>query len=118
MATVKIINKTRNVVLADKAQIADTFLSRAMGLLGKKGLDEGQGLIITRCSSIHTFFMRFKIDVAFLDRNNKVVALANSLAPARIAGSPLKARVAVELPTKTLARTNTQKGDEIDIKIA
>jgi uncharacterized membrane protein (UPF0127 family) len=116
-SSVRIINKTRNATLADKAQIATTFLSRAKGLLGRIGLEQGQGLVITRCSSIHTFFMRFKIDVAFLDKENKVVSLAYSLAPARLAGYPLKARLAVELPAGILAKTGTQKGDEIGIEI-
>jgi len=116
--SVRIINKTRNATLADAAQIAHTFFSRAKGLLGKKGLEEGQGLIITRCSSIHTFFMRFKIDVAFLDKDNKVVALAHNLASARLAGCPLKARLALELPAGILAKTGTQKGDEIIVETA
>lgn len=113
---VKIINKTRNTILADQAKIADKFFSRLKGLLGEHGLKEGEGLIINRCSSIHTFFMRFKIDVVFLDKHNKVAALAHSLAPARLAGHSLKARLAIELPAGILAKTNTKKGDLIEIK--
>jgi uncharacterized membrane protein (UPF0127 family) len=113
---VRIINKTRNTTLAEKAQIANTFFSRGKGLLGRSGLTEGQGLVITNCSSVHTFFMRFKIDIVFLGRNNRVVGLAKSLAPARLAGYPLKARLAVELPAGILAKTNTQKGDEIVVE--
>jgi len=113
---VKITNKTRNAVLAEQAEIAETFFSRLKGLLGRQGLKEGEGLVITRCSSTHTFFMRFKIDVVFLDRNNKVVALAHSLAPARLAGHSLKARLAIELPAGILAKTHTQEGDGIEIK--
>jgi uncharacterized membrane protein (UPF0127 family) len=114
--SVKVINKTRNTTLAERAEIARTFSSRAKGLLGRNGLSEGEGLVITRCSSIHTFFMRFEIDVAFLDSNNKVVALASDLGPGRLAGSPLRARLAVELPAGILSKTNTQKGDEITIE--
>ncbi len=72
---VKIINKTKNTILAEEAYIADTVFSRVKGLLGKQSLDEGSALIIKPCNSIHTFFMRFPIDVFFVDRNNKIVKI-------------------------------------------
>jgi uncharacterized membrane protein (UPF0127 family) len=113
---VKIINKTRNTTLADKAQRADSFFSRLKGLLGRQGLNEGEGLVITRCSSIHTFFMRFKIDVAFLDRHNRVIVMANSLPPARLVATMFRGKLAIELPPGILSQTHTQKGDEIAIE--
>jgi len=110
----KIINKTKNTILAEKAEIADTPLSRSKGLLGRNGLEEGEGLIIIPCSSIHTFFMRFSIDAAFLDKNNIIVAMKSSLQPSRIFGSIFKGKLVIELSEGTLQRTKTEPHDVIE----
>src|SRR5215204_7088823 len=60
----RVINRTRNVILADRADIAKNVWTRGKGLLGRRGLPEGEGLVIEPCSSIHTLFMAFPIDVA------------------------------------------------------
>ncbi|MFH0867967.1 MAG: DUF192 domain-containing protein [Candidatus Woesearchaeota archaeon] len=112
---VKIVNKTKNTILAEKAEIANTPLKRMKGLLDKVALEHGEGLIIKPCSSIHTFFMRFCIDVIFLDRNNRVVALTESLSPWRLFGSALKGRMVIELPSGTIAKAKTSINDTIEI---
>ena len=112
-----IVNKTRNVILADKAKIAHTPFSRIKGLLGRKGLEKGEGLIIKPCSSIHTFFMQFKIDVIFLDKENKVVAMAFSLPPARIFDTFFRGKLVIELPSGILEKTGTKVGDNIEAKV-
>jgi len=76
---------------------ADTFLSRFMGLMGRDRLPEGQGLLIVPCNSIHMFFMKFAIDVAFLDKEYKIVKLVRNLAPGRIIGTVRGAFQAVEV---------------------
>jgi len=76
---IKILNLTRNITLTENTIIADSFFSRLQGLLGKDGLARGEGLILKPCDSIHTFFMRFAIDVVFVDRNNRVIRLYHSL---------------------------------------
>ena len=96
----KIINATRNTILAENAEIANTLLSRCKGLLGKNALEEGNALIIRPCNSIHMFFMRFSIDVAFLDRQNKVVGLVKNIRPFHISPIYLNACQAIELPKK------------------
>ena len=111
----KIINKTNNKVLANRAEIADTPFKRIKGLLGRTSLKEGEGLVITHCSSIHTFFMRFSIDVAFLDRHSRVVAIASCLPPARLFSSLFKGKLVIELPVRTLAKTGTKVSDSIEI---
>lgn len=111
----KVTNKTKNTVLAKEAEVADTFPKRLKGLLGRSGLNIGQGFIIIPCSSIHTFFMKFPIDAIFLDKNNRVVALAESLSPSRLFGSWLKGRLVIELSAGTITKTQTTKGDQIDI---
>ena len=116
MATKRIINRTKNTLLADRAEVANTHFKRLKGLLGKEALKEGEGLIIKPCSSIHTFFMRFSIDAIFLDKNNSVVAIAESLPPSRFFGSLLKGKLVIELPLGTIARTNTIIGDELELR--
>lgn len=112
----EIINKTKNTVLAHDALVADNPFNRLKGLLGKKEFNKGSALIIRPCNSIHTFFMRFAIDVAFLDSNNKVVKAISNIMPFRISGIYLRAHSAVELPAGTLQDTATQAGDCISLK--
>ena len=75
-------NDTRQSELADKVELAASFGARLKGLLGRDGLPEGQGLWIDPCNSVHTFFMRFPIDVLFLDKSQRVVRVLIDL-PAR-----------------------------------
>jgi len=109
----KIINQTKHSVLAERAEVADTPSSRAKGLLGRTGLDQGEALILDPCSSIHTFFMKFSIDVLFLDKQNKVVKIAKNLKPGRLFGTILKGKLCIELPVGIIDKTGTGKGDQI-----
>jgi uncharacterized membrane protein (UPF0127 family) len=67
-----------------RAKVARTFFERAKGLIGTKSLMPGEGLLILRCNSIHTFFMSFPIDAAFLDRNDNVVKVVRNIHPWRL----------------------------------
>lgn len=98
----KIINKTKNTVLASDVIIADTLLKRLKGLLGKKEFHKGQALIITPCNSIHTFFMHLTIDVLFIDKHNKVIKAIPSIKPFRLTRVYLKAKFVIELPVNTI----------------
>lgn len=70
-------------VLGVDAEVAETFAQRAKGLIGRRGLKPGTGLLITRCNCIHTFFMKFPIDAVFLDREGKVVKTVRGIPPWR-----------------------------------
>jgi uncharacterized membrane protein (UPF0127 family) len=98
-------------VVADKVELAGTWLSRAKGLLGRDGLGEGEGLHIEPCNSIHMFFMRFPIDVAFLDAGGRVVRAIHSIKPWRATKVYFEAHSALELPAGTLVRTGVHEGD-------
>ncbi len=63
------------------AEVATTFFQRARGLIGRRGLEPGTGLLILHCNAIHTFFMRFPIDATFLDRNDRVVKVVRNIRP-------------------------------------
>ena len=75
---------TRTVVNGIDAEVAETFAARAKGLIGRKSLAPGTGMLITKCNCIHTFFMRFPIDATFLDRDGKVVKVVRNIRPWRL----------------------------------
>jgi hypothetical protein len=112
----KIINQTRNTVLADKARIADSFLSRLIGLLNCSGLRQGEALVLSPSNSIHSFFMRFTFDAIFLDRGQQVIALIPGLKPFRISRVYFNAVSTIELPVGSIQASNTQLKDLIKIQ--
>ena len=109
------INETRGHVLADRANVADTSAKRRTGLLKHTGLAPGEGLWIVPCESVHTFFMKFRIDVLFLNKKRKVLKIRPSMKKWRIAGS-LLAHSVLELPAGTAERTGTRKGDQLQLE--
>jgi uncharacterized membrane protein (UPF0127 family) len=111
----RVINRTRGTVLADQAEAARSWWARGKGLLGRKGLPVGGGLIIEPCSSIHTWFMAFPIDVAFVAADGRVVRTAQALRPWRLGPLARKVRYVVELPAGALAQSGTVPDDYLDI---
>jgi len=99
--------------LAEDAALADTFLSRMVGLLRHKELPRGKALIITRCNSIHMWFMRFAIDVVFVDKKNIVVGLVRGIRPFRLSPIFFRAASAIELSEGSIDRSQTRQGDRI-----
>lgn len=112
----RVKNQTRNSVLADTCEKATTILHRMRGLLGKKELPSGHGLWIQPGNSIHTFFMRFAIDVVFASKNNLVVRTYHSLPPFRLTPWIPGARSVLELPAGTLSLAQTEVGDQLVIE--
>jgi len=111
----KIINRTNNAVLAENAIVADTFFTRAKGLLDRKDFNQGEALVIRPCNSIHTFFMRFPIDVLFVNKESKIIRVIPSLKPYRLSRVCFNSAFAVELPAGTLELTSTQEGETLTI---
>ncbi|GLI38916.1 DUF192 domain-containing protein [Geobacter hydrogenophilus] len=112
----KAINKTTQTVLADDLAMADTPLKRLVGLLGKRHLPAGKGLLITPCKGVHTLGMRFAIDVLFLGKKMTVVALNKNMLPNRMSRVHMQAQCVLELPAGTVDLTNTKLGDPIAIE--
>ena len=108
----RVSNARSGRVLAERCRTASTPLARFLGLMGRASLPPGEGLLIRPCSSVHCFFMRFPIDVAFLDGEGRVVKLYAPLRPWRTS-SPVVwgAKQALELPAGTIADSDTQVGD-------
>ena len=111
----KIINLSKGTVLADNAKMADNSFLRLKGLLGESGLGADCGLILKPCSSIHTFFMRFAIDAAFVDRQNRIIKIYSQLKPWRLSAIFPNSHFCLELPSGTFSATQTQAGDQIQI---
>ena len=109
----KIFNQTQNTYLAQDAVLADGIFSRMIGLLKRDSFAPGAALVITRCQQIHMFFMAFAIDVVFVDRANRVVGLVHNIKPFNMSPIFLKADRAIELPSGTIAGTQTSLDDHI-----
>lgn len=111
----KIFNLTRQKSIANNAFKADTFVDRAKGLLDREKINFDEALIITHCQSIHMFFMRFAIDVIFVDRKNVVVGLVENIQPFCLSPVFFNADYAIELPVGVIAESQTALGDSISI---
>jgi len=106
-------NETRNRVLAETAEVADTSAKRQKGLLGRDSLPIGCGLWIVPCEGVHTCGMRFPIDVLYLDRKKRVRKLRRAMRPWRLSMC-LLAHSVLELPAGVIEQTGTQPGDQLD----
>ena len=108
-------NQTRETVLAEKAELADTSAKRRTGLLKHSRLEPGEGLWIVPCESVHTFFMKFPIDLVYLDKKKKVKKVRHAV-PAWRLSACLFAHSILELPAGTASESGTVAGDELAIE--
>ena len=108
-------NRTRGTLLGDRVQVADNPRSRRIGLLTETRLQPGAGLWIFPSQAIHTFWMRFSIDVAFLDRNLRVKRVYHRMPPFRLSRFVWGAQSVLELASGVLADSGTETGDELQI---
>ena len=106
----KLINYTTGDVLADQVRVAEDFLSRLIGLMGRKTMAGGSALVLKPCRCVNTFFVRFNIDLVFLDRRGVVVHLISDMPPFRISPVVRRASLVVELPGGTV-RNRLWPGD-------
>jgi uncharacterized membrane protein (UPF0127 family) len=110
-----IINNTRSQLLATNTHITRSYWQRMIGLMGHKPLAQGEGLIIDPCSSVHTHWMRFAIDVIYVNKQHVVVGIDPSLSPWKIGHFYKRVQYVIELPAGTAAATGTQVGDSLRI---
>lgn len=116
-ASFQVVNITRHTVLATRLVLADTPQTREKGLLGRDNLAPGEGLWIIPCQSIHMFFMRFAIDLVYIDRLKRVRKVRSNVAPWRISAC-LTAHSVLELPAGAVHDTGTLRGDLLEISPA
>jgi uncharacterized membrane protein (UPF0127 family) len=107
-------NSTRGTSIGDAVTSAESSAERRTGLLKHSKLEEGAGLWIVPCEAVHTFFMKFALDLIYLDRKRRVKAVVRAVKPWRFSMC-LPAHSVLELPVGTIDRTGTQKGDELEL---
>jgi uncharacterized membrane protein (UPF0127 family) len=98
-------------------EVADTAAKRNKGLLGRACLAPGEGLWISPCEAVHTFWMQFPIDLVYLDRKNRIRKLVSAVPPWRLSAC-LRAHSVIELPSGTIRETQTQPGDTLEFSEA
>jgi len=111
----RVRNLTKNTLLADRADIADTSVTRNRGLLKHTGLADGEGLWIVPCEGVHSFFMKFAIDVVFLNKKRVVTKLRPNMVKSRIAFS-VRAHSTLELPVGMIQKSQTAVGDQLEME--
>ena len=108
------VHAARGRVVCERCLVAETARMRMRGLLGRDGLDRGEGLLLQPAGSIHTFFMRFPIDAVFLDRGLRVVGLAPELAPWRLAARR-HAHSVLELAAGEIGKRAVEVGEHLSL---
>lgn len=111
----ELVNVTRGTLVAGDLEAAFDSASRKHGLLGREGLGDGRALVIAPCSGVHTFFMRFPIDVLFVGRDGRVKKASPSVAPWRLALRPGSFAV-VEGAPGMIERSGTRPGDQVALR--
>ncbi len=110
---ISIVNTTTNTTIASRANEADTFFLRLRGLLGRKSFKKGEALLIPRCQAVHSFFMKFPIDIVFVGADFSVIRTVKNLKQFRISSCYSAAYCVIELPAGTIEQTNTKMGDKL-----
>jgi len=110
-----LVNASRKTVVAGHCRFANSVLKRMVGLLNRRSMNEGDGLLLDRCYGIHTIGMRFPIDVLFLDKDLRVMRAVEALPPYRTC-IVKQAVYVLELPTGAIRRSQTGKDDQIQIR--
>jgi uncharacterized membrane protein (UPF0127 family) len=113
---IRVQNETRRAFLITRGRLARTFWARFKGLMGHPGLADGEGLILKGEKSIHTFFMRFPIDVVYADRTWQVVHLDPAMMPNRIGPFVFRAAYVLEMPVGAIQTTGTAIGDQLTVQ--
>lgn len=116
MSLIKLINTSSGQVIGDKIVYANGIYKRFIGLMGKKNLEKNEGIFLTPCNSIHMMFMKFPIDIIFLDRKNKIIHITENIQPWKISKVIFKAQSVLEVPIGTVKETKSKIGDSLSIE--
>jgi len=107
----RVVDVTTGAELANRVEVAATFSRRFLGLMGRAGLPPGTGLLLTPCRGVHTWFMRFPIDLVYLDADWRVLHTVQALAPFRLGPCVRGTRHVLELPAHSLRTAGTVPGN-------
>ena len=111
-----VYNKTKETFLAFRVTVADSILSRLVGLLGKRSLSPDSGVWIVPANSVHSIGMLFTFDLVLIDKNFKVVGLKELLRPFRVTRPISRAESVLELPAHAIIKSRTEIGDQLVIE--
>lgn len=111
----QLLGADKKTVLLSDLRLADRYFTRLKGLLGTPSLTPEQGLWISRCNSIHTFFMNYAIDCVFLDGDFKVSSIKEAVAPGRVVWPQKNASSVVEMAAGRSRALNIRKGDQLHV---
>lgn len=114
--TLRVHNRARHTTLVTQGAVASSLWTRFWGLMGRRELPPGYGLLLENESAIHTFGMRVAIDVVYLDAQAIILRTTAAMPPYHIGPLVRGARNVLELPIGTLARTHTQSGDQLELE--
>ncbi len=109
----RVFNQTRDALLVSQGRVADNFWLRLRGLLGVGSLQKEEGLILVGEKSIHTLFMKFPIDVVYVDQGFKVIRIDINMTPYRLGPLVVQSAYVVEMPVGTIVNTATEVGDQL-----
>jgi len=114
----RVVNSTRGTLVGDSIRVAETGLTRIVGLLGERELPPGDGLLIVPSQGVHTLGMQFAIDVIFLDGQWNVIAIKRNLRPFRMTRVYWKAAAVLELRSGSVDSSSTSVGDILELSAA
>lgn len=116
MKTLQVRNLTREAALAEKVMLADGWWTRLRGMMGRPEPAEDEGMLLAPCQSVHMYWMKYPLDVAFIAPDGQVVATYHGLAPSRRSKWHRDANRALELKAGRLAATRTEVGDRLELR--
>jgi len=114
MKLVRVVNRTRDDVLAERAELATSYWARFWGLIGRREVPAGAGLVLRPGGGIHMWFMRIPLDVVHVDRHDRVTHVLRGIKPWRFGPLLVGGKLAIELPVG--AANRTQVGDQIELE--
>jgi hypothetical protein len=114
MRRVRVINRTRDILVAEQAELADNYWTRFVGLMGRRELPTGTGLVLKPGGGIHMWFMRIALDVLHVDKQDRVTHVLRGIRPWRFGPLFVGSKLAIELPVG--AADKTQVGDVVEIE--
>jgi len=114
MISVKVQILNKNITVAENVKVADRFFTRLKGLMASSELKDGIGLMLVPCNCVHTWFMRYPIDVVFINKENIVVKIENSMMPYRIGSIVKQAWSVLELKAGSCQRLGITVGDRLE----
>lgn len=116
MKKVQVYNITQNSIMLQEAEVANSFFKRLKGLLLRKTLPPGEGLVIKPCKAVHTLFMFFPIDVCFVNKEGHICFVIERMRPFRLSPCIKEAVLVIEAPSGTLRKAKCETGDKLQLR--